>query len=128
MPAAADPTIVAKKILVVDDESKMADLWRRKFENEGYQVDVVHNGQEALDEMNIQKFDAILLDLFMPKVSGFEVLSAKAKTKNSQSPVYVVTGSLRDEDVEHAKELGAKEAFLKYRISPKDVVRAVKGE
>ena len=122
---AADATL-GKTILVVDDEAKMADLWRRKFENEGYHVDVVHNGQEALDEMNVKIFDAILLDLFMPKKSGFDVLSERAKTKNSQSPVYVVTGSLRDEDVERAKELGAKEAFLKYRISPKDVVRAVK--
>ena len=103
----------------------MANLWKRKFEREGYDVDVSRNGHDALEEMDKDRFDAILLDLYMPVLTGFDVLKGRSKTKSSSSPVYVVTSSLRDEDIDRAKELGARAGFLKYRTSPHEVVDAV---
>lgn len=122
----APDSTLTKKILIVDDEAPMAQMWRKKFEREGYRVDIASNGEKALDEMQKDTFDAIILDLYMPLKNGFEVLREKGKTKNSGVPVYVVTGSVVDDDLEKAKELGAKQTFLKYRTSPQDVVTAVK--
>lgn len=117
-----------KNILIVDDQLTMAELWRMKFTQLGFGVQLVRDGLDAIDVMRQRKFDLILLDLYMPKKDGFAVLAEKVTTLNADTPTYVITSSIRDDDLIHAKALGAKRSFLKYQTSPKDVVSAVEDE
>lgn len=114
-----------KKILVVDDLKVMADLWKTKFMQMGFDVDMTSDGEEALHALQSKHFDAVLLDLSLPKKNGFEVLEEKVKTQNSATPTFVITGSIKPEDVTRAKKLGAKAAFMKYQTSPKEVISAL---
>jgi len=116
---------MAKSILIVDDQKIMANLWRIKFEQIGFEVQTGKDGEEALDFMNKQKFDAILLDIYMPNKNGFEVLSQKGDTLNKHTPTYVITSSVKDQDLTYALELGAKKSFLKYQTSPREITEAV---
>lgn len=126
-PSSPTPALM-KSILVVDDQKTLAELWRIKLGQMGFAVEVGSDGVQALDLMKKQKFDVILLDLFMPKKSGFEVLAEKAETLNGDTPTYVITSSIKREDIEKAKTLGAKKMFLKYEVSPRDVVNSIKEE
>jgi CheY-like chemotaxis protein len=119
---------MAKSILIVDDQEVMAGLWRIKFEQNGFIVASAKDGLQALDVMNKNKFDAILLDIYMPNMNGFEVLSKKHETLNGETPTYVITSSTKDDDQAHALELGARESFLKYQTSPKEIAEIVKRE
>ena len=118
----------SKRILIVDDQLTMAELWRMKFTQMGYNVQLVRDGLDAINLLKEDKFDLILLDLYMPKKDGFTVLAEKAATQNADTPTYVITSSIKDDDLIHAKALGAKRSFLKYQTSPKEVVSAVEAE
>lgn len=122
MTAAAPAPAQHKKILIVDDMTSMANLWKLKFAQMGYDVDMSKDGVDAMHALESQHFDAVLLDLYMPNKNGFEVLEEKSHTQNSSTPTYVVTSSIKEEDISRAKALGAKAAFLKYQTSPKELV------
>lgn len=111
-----------KRILIVDDMTSMANLWKMKFAQMGYDVDMTKDGEEAMHALENTHFDAVVLDLYMPNKDGFQVLREKTHTQNSATPTYVVTSSIKQEDVSKAKELGARAAFLKYQTSPKELV------
>lgn len=106
----------------------MSNLWRIKFDQMGFAVTIGKDGDEALDYMSKQVFNAILLDIYMPNKNGFEVLAKKGETLNAHTPTYVITSSTKDEDLTHALELGAKKSFLKYQTSPKEIAEVVKEE
>jgi DNA-binding response OmpR family regulator len=68
-----------RKVLVVDDDPAITRLFEDAIRQEGYNVDVAHNGEEALGKMRQEKPDVVFLDLMLPQVSGFEVLEAIEK-------------------------------------------------
>ena len=67
---------MARKVLVVDDEKLIVKGIRFSLEQDGMEVDCAYDGQEALDFINNNKYDVILLDIMLPKLNGFEVLPA----------------------------------------------------
>ncbi len=80
------------KLLIVDDEKKIANLYRDLLINEGYDVTVVYNGQEALEAIPKVDPDIIMLDLIMPDKNGFEVLKEiREKYKDKWRPVIIVS-------------------------------------
>lgn len=117
-----------KNILIVDDQETMAELWKMKFSQMGFDIVMAKDGEQAIDALNMRHFDIILLDLYMPKKDGFDVLARKGETLNRDTPTYVITSSVRDEDITKAKKLGATRAFIKYQTSPKEVIDAVQAE
>lgn len=114
-----------KRILVVDDLSVMANLWKSKFQQMGFDVDISNDGEEAMQALKERHFDAVLLDIYMPKKDGFSVLREKTTTQNSATPTFVVSSSIKQEDLAKATQLGAKRTFLKYQTSPKEVISAL---
>jgi DNA-binding response OmpR family regulator len=75
--------IMKKKILLVDDDDGLRDLYREELEDEGYEVLTAKNGKEALQKLEKEKPDLIVLDIVMPKMDGMEALGrmiGKAKT------------------------------------------------
>jgi len=81
-----------KKILIVDDEEDIVNLVRLILEDAGYQVGMVTDGRYALEKLETEHFDLILLDIMMPFVSGWEVLEAmRSHEKTRNIPVALLT-------------------------------------
>ena len=93
------------EILLVDDDLELTELLAELLLLEGFNVTVVHNGQEALSLLKTQSFDLMLLDIMMPVLNGTETLKQLRKTSNM--PVLML--SARDDDIDRVLglELGA---------------------
>ena len=79
-----------KKILVVDDEENIRQLYKEEFEELGYEVTTVADGIQALAALDTKKFDLVTLDMRMPDIDGIETLR-KMKEKSSTLPVIICT-------------------------------------
>ena len=82
---------MSKTILLVDDESIIVDLGKKKFINLGYSVFTASNGEEALEVAVNQKLDLIVLDIQMPKMNGYTFLMELEKKKITDVPIIVLT-------------------------------------
>jgi DNA-binding response OmpR family regulator len=131
-PAAfASSPVVAKldkKILIVEDEDAMAKVLVNKFNGSGFDTKRACNGKEAVDVMDQEQFDLVLLDLLMPGKDGFSVLAEITATQNARTPVYVLTNFGEDEVSARTKKLGARECLMKSRTSLNELVEKVKAE
>ncbi len=86
-----------KKILVVDDEANIRELYREEFEDMGYEVTTVVDGAEALAAIDSAQFDLVTLDMRMPDIDGIETLR-RMKEKNNALPIIICTAY---EDYKH---------------------------
>jgi len=103
-----------KNILIVDDEVILARALELKLLKVGFDVTVAENGQLALEEVKKRAFDLILLDLLMPEMDGWEVLT----TLKGKGLKIVVTSNLGQiEDIARAKSLGAVDFLVKSNTS-----------
>lgn len=100
------------KILIVEDEVHIAEGLRFNLEAEGYDVGVVHNGEAALETLENEKFDAIVLDVMMPGINGFEVMQ-QMREKGDYTPTLMLTARGRPEDVLSGFEAGADDYLPK---------------
>lgn len=114
-----------KKILVVEDEKPMARALELKLSHEGFEVKSVYNGEQALLLVKQEPFDLILLDLVMPKINGFEVLSM-LKEFEIKTPVIVMTNLSQEQDEKKARDLGAVNVFIKSNVTLTKVVEYIK--
>ena len=85
-----------KRILIVDDERDICESLSAHFKEEGYSVNITHNGQEALEHVHAQKPDAIVLDIFMPVMDGVSFLSELRREEENMKageaiPVILIT-------------------------------------
>lgn len=102
------------RILVVEDESHLAEGLRFNLEQEGYSVQVCGNGEDALTRLlkDKQEFDALVLDVMLPGKNGFEVASA-LRAANNYIPLLMLTARARPEDVLQGFESGADDYLPK---------------
>lgn len=101
-----------KRILVVEDEKPMSKALQLKLTKAGFYVQAAFNGEEALAILDREDFDLMFLDLIMPIVDGFTVLTNLKEKK--KKPIIVVTSNLsQEEDAIRAKELGAIDYIVK---------------
>jgi CheY-like chemotaxis protein len=115
-----------KTILVADDEQFIILAYKKGLELAGYNVIVARDGQETLDKVKELNPDLVLLDLIMPKLSGFEVMQAlKKDPKLTKIPVFVLTNLSQDNDETEVKNLGAVNFFIKANVALNDVVLAI---
>jgi len=105
---------VTKKVLMVEDEKNVILGVRTCLDAVGYQVEVVEDGEAALDAVRKEQPDLILLDLLIPKIDGFEVLKVlKGDPVTSSIPIIVLTAKAEDEDRQRAMDLGADNYMTK---------------
>jgi DNA-binding response OmpR family regulator len=104
--------MATKKILLVEDIYFNKILIESLLVEWGYQVIMVDDGAEALDEMIVERPDLIILDLMMPVMDGFKFLEEKNKMGN-QTPVIVLSARTDIESINRALKLGAKEYITK---------------
>ena len=118
---------MAKKILLVEDEPLLSNLLKQRLEKEGMEVVQAHDGQEALDFLRATKPDLIILDIILPKVSGFEVLQfLQSDPQLEKAPVIIASNLGQDTDMTKGKSLGAVQYFVKAKMSIEDLVGEVK--
>lgn len=112
------------RILIAEDEKPLARALEMKLTRAGYDVVLAYNGDEALKLLDKDKFGLLLLDLMMPKVDGFGVLAQMRKTGN-KTPTIVLTNLSQIEDEKRAKDLGAKDFFVKSNTPIAEIVKKV---
>lgn len=119
---------MSKKILLlVEDDFFLRSLMTKKLTLEGYEVIEAENGRIALNELEKNNIDLILLDLIMPEVDGFEVLETISKNPElTKIPVIVLSNLGQKEKIDKAKSLGAKDYIIKAHFTPGEVVEKIK--
>lgn len=101
-----------KKILIAEDEEPIAKAMELKLTASGFNVTVAKDGQQALDKIMGQSFDLVVLDLVMPVMDGFTVLT-EMKAKKNATPVIVASNLSQEEDIARARDLGAAGYYIK---------------
>ena len=112
------------RILIVEDEPAMRMGLKDNFEFEGYEVEMAMDGQEGLDKVNSGSFDLIVLDVMMPKMSGFDVCKALRKM-GVMTPVIFLTAKSEEIDKVLGLELGADD-YLTKPFSLRELLARVK--
>lgn len=103
-----------KKVLLVEDEKNVILGVRTCLDAVGYQVEIVEDGEEAINAVRREHPDLILLDLLLPKMDGFEVLKVLKKEESTAAiPVIVLTAKAEEEDRQRALDLGADNYMTK---------------
>lgn len=115
------------KLLLVEDDDGLANVYQTRLEAEGFSVKRVPNGEDALAAALEFKPDLILLDVMMPKVSGFDVLDILRNTPETANiKVIMLTALSQDTDKEKADQLGADDYLVKSQVVIADVVERIK--
>lgn len=116
-----------QKILLIEDEEMLANMYETKFKNEGFNIKKALDGETGLKMALEDKPDIILLDIIMPKLDGFSVLrSLKDSVKTKDVPVILLTNLGQDEDVKKGTAMGAAGYLVKANLTPAEVVDKVK--
>jgi DNA-binding response OmpR family regulator len=116
-----------KKILLVEDDEALASVYRSRLELEGFETKEVNNGEEALSSAVQFKPDLILLDVMMPKISGFDVLDILRNTPETANVrIIMLTALSQPKDKERAESLGVDDYLVKSQVVIGDVVERVK--
>lgn len=117
---------MGKKILLIEDDAYVRDLYQTVLAKEGYDVSIAEDGEKALEVVGQGSFDLILLDIMLPKLTGIDVLKRlKADDATKDISVYLLT-NLGDEGViDEAFKLGANGYLLKAKYLPKQMVKEV---
>jgi len=115
------------KILIVEDDKFLRELIARKLTAENYEIIEAVDGEEGLKKIKETKPDLVLLDLILPGIDGFEVLSRiKEDPSLASIPVIILSNLGQREDVERGMKLGAVDYLVKAHFTPNEIVEKVK--
>lgn len=109
-----------KKVLIVEDEEVLSSVLAKKLEQSDCEVWVAQNGEEAMENIDDQEFDVIILDIIMPKKSGFDVLNY-LRDVDMDIPVLVLSNLSQQSDIETLEDMGVQKYFVKSNIDLEDV-------
>ena len=110
-----------KKILIFNNEKPFARNLAIKLTHAGFKTETVFNGEDGIKLLEKESFSLILLDLIMPKMDGLMAL-AILKVKKIKTPVIILADLNQESDINHAKELGAKDFFIKSNTTIENMV------
>lgn len=121
-----------KRVLLVEDDRFLRRACEKSLQQHGFTVSTAADGEEALRAIHADPPDIILLDLLMPKVSGFEVLKdIRSDEKTRSIPVIILTNSSKEIDIREIQSLGVTEYLVKANLSLEElgshVMRALEG-
>lgn len=122
-----DNTNQNKKVLLVEDDDALASVYQMRLDAEGFSVQRVANGEDALSAAISFAPDIILLDIMMPKVSGFDVLDILRNTpETAHTKIIMLTALSQESDKEKAQQYGVDDYLVKSQVVISDVVQKVK--
>lgn len=116
-----------KKILLVEDDQALSTVYKMRLDLEGFDVKQVFDGEQALATAVEYRPDLILLDVMMPKISGFEVLDILKNTPETMNmKIIMLTALSQQKDQDRAKDMGVDDYLVKSQVVISDVVERVK--
>jgi DNA-binding response OmpR family regulator len=114
------------KILLVEDDNNLRDIYGERLMAEGYEIISASDGEEALQLASQQKPDLIISDVMMPKISGFDMLDILRQTPDTKDiKIIMMTALSQAEDKSRADKLGADKYLVKSQVTLEDVARVV---
>jgi DNA-binding response OmpR family regulator len=115
------------KIAIVEDDQAISQMYRFKFEAEGFEVEVADNGKLGLELAEKMKPDIVLLDLMMPEMNGDEMLTLMRKTSWGKSIKVIILTNMGEQEIpKEVKALGVSGVILKANMTPRQVADLVK--
>jgi DNA-binding response OmpR family regulator len=116
-----------KRLLIVDDNQMLTNMYRTTFAAAGFAVDVAHDGESGVAAARKTRPDLVLLDLMMPKMNGVEVLTAlRADPDLAAVPVIVISNAYTPERTEQLWKAGATQVLTKASSSPNVLLEAIR--
>lgn len=116
-----------KKILIVEDDRFLRELMAKKLTAEGFDVKEAVDGEDGLKKAKEEKPNLILLDLILPGIDGFEVLSRIKEDPSLEIiPVIILSNLGQKEDVERGLKLGAADYLVKAKFTPSEIIEKVR--
>lgn len=112
-----------KKILIIEDNADIIELYRIYFEQAGFQVLIGVDGLQGIVALLDQKPDIILLDIMMPQMNGFEVLEAIKFQSSIETPIVVCSNLSQESDKQKALEMGVKAYITKSDYEVPEIVK-----
>ena len=115
-----------KRVLLIEDDTFLSSLLKNRLAKAGLEVVHAHDGEEGITMLQGNKVDLILLDLILPKKSGFEVMETIRQDPQLQgAPIIIISNLGQPEDVQKGQDLGAVEYFIKAKTSIDDLITNV---
>lgn len=114
------------KVLIIDDDKTLSNMYKERLGMSGYEVIVSHNGETGLSRIHQEKPDIILLDLMIPKLDGYSVLATiKSDPEIKNIPVIILSALTRNTDKNEAAEVGADGYLVKSESMPYQVIKKI---
>ncbi len=115
-----------KKILLVEDDPFMIDIYTTKLKEAGFLVRLSADGENALQQIKNEKPDLILLDIVLPKLNGFELLKEiKDLSQLKEIPVIIISNLGQKKEVEKGLKTGAVKYLIKAHYTPSEIVEEI---
>jgi DNA-binding response OmpR family regulator len=116
-----------KTIFVVEDDKFLRELISQKLIRVGYKISVAADGEEGIKKIKEEKPSLVLLDLILPGIDGFEVLSrAKTDPETEKIPIIILSNLGQREDIEKGLNLGATDYLIKAHFTPGEIIEKIK--
>ncbi len=114
-------------VLMIEDDSSIAEMYRLQLEHDGYRVSVATTGEIAFSTLSGLAPDLVLLDLLLPDRSGFEVLAALNERFPNHPPVVILSNYGEPSMIDRGRALGAVEYLVKSRVTPAEISGQIPG-
>lgn len=116
-----------KKILIVEDDPMLVEIYSKKFELSGFEVFLASSGTEAISKAQEVHPDVILLDLVLPEIDGFGALKKIREDKSLDNTKIIISSNLsQEEERQKAEDLGANGFITKANFTPQEMVNKVR--
>lgn len=117
---------MAKRILLIEDEDSIRDLYKRHLDEAGFSTDAIGNGKDGLQSAKQGQYDLLLLDIMLPDINGLDILKeVKQNEQTKNIPVILLTNLRQDEIIKEGFKLGAEGYLMKASFTPKQIVAEV---
>jgi DNA-binding response OmpR family regulator len=117
-----------KKILIIEDDQIVANVYRNKFSLEGFEVDIAHDGVSGLESIKTFRPDAVVLDLMLPKMTGVDLMKqVRGDETFGKLPIIVFSNTYLTNMVQEAWKAGATKCLSKANCTPKQLLEVVRG-
>ncbi len=116
-----------KKILLIEDDPFIIDIYMTKLKESGFSVELAENGKKALEKIEEIKPDLVILDIVLPQIDGWEVLrKIKSKPEFKDLKVVILSNLGQKEEIEKGMNLGSVKYLIKAHYTPSEVIEEIK--
>jgi len=112
-----------KRVLIIDDDQDLLEMYGQKFAGAGFTVEKAENGAWGMKRIKEDKFDLVLLDMAMPAMNGLEMLKAIQEEKKSKGypKIMALSNTALDFEIKAMQESGADKCFIKIKVTPAEI-------